>query len=286
MRTTQRMLPRDSVLTRIVSITMQLLLVSVVLFTTSTTSSSTSIQQPPSKWMRVRRILPFGVRNYSNKKSYTPLLFFTVPKGMLPVCDAVEHVIRQLERECNVHVQRMDVVRHPQHEAVLHAIIQSLQQTQSSLSSSSISSSISSLNRPSNNEIIPQPPFLYHRESRQYYQVNEPPPSATASKSTPASANTKASASTQPYIDQERIRAWIKGRYLSPSIGGGQRYSNLRNTDSNSNNQHTSAPHMNMEMEETTAMDPVEALLDEMALSPEQLKGKKLMEERTNTRGK
>lgn len=45
------------------------------------------------------------------KKTYTPLLFFTVPKGTMDECDKMEKIIKSLEREQNVHVERLDIMR-------------------------------------------------------------------------------------------------------------------------------------------------------------------------------
>jgi hypothetical protein len=75
-----------------------------------------------------------------------------------------------------------------------------------------------------------------------------------------------------PFIDKERIRAWAKGRYLSPSIvGGGNR---------------VAAPVLEapvVDDETTGAMDQAE-LIEEMSLTPEQRKGKRLMQERTKAK--
>jgi hypothetical protein len=78
------------------------------------------------------RKIPFLSRN-----KYTPLVFFTVPKDVIPACDEMEKIVSQLERELGVHVERLDVVRDPMAEATMSVLTQR------------------------------QPPFLYHRESCQ-----------------------------------------------------------------------------------------------------------------------
>lgn len=47
------------------------------------------------------------------KTSYTPLLFFKVPKGTMDECDGMEKVIRSIEKERGVTVERLDIVRDP-----------------------------------------------------------------------------------------------------------------------------------------------------------------------------
>ena len=51
--------------------------------------------------------LPF----LTKKKTYTPLLFFKVPKGTMDECDEMEKVIKSLEKEQNIQVQRLDIMR-------------------------------------------------------------------------------------------------------------------------------------------------------------------------------
>jgi hypothetical protein len=72
------------------------------------------------------------------QKKYNPVIFFKVPPGIIPECDEMEKCIRQVEKELQVKVDRMDVARNENAAALL------------------------SLLRGSNN-----PPLLYHRESRQ-----------------------------------------------------------------------------------------------------------------------
>jgi len=45
------------------------------------------------------------------KKTYTPLIFFKVPKGQLAASDEMEKMVRDLEKELDVTVERMDVLR-------------------------------------------------------------------------------------------------------------------------------------------------------------------------------
>jgi hypothetical protein len=188
----------------------------------------------------LQKLLPTFLRR-SKVATYTPLLFFTLPPGINPVCDTTDRVVRQVERELQVHVERLDILRQPENEGVLLAVAQSLSPPPGS----------------------PQPPFLYHRESRQIYQVAVP----NANKKTASST-----ANNIPYIDKERIRAWAKGRYLSPSIGGGHRVAPAAAPDAPVVDDATSG-----------AMDQAE-LMEEMSLTPEQLKGKRLMQERTKAR--
>ncbi|KAL3943637.1 MAG: hypothetical protein SGBAC_002305 [Bacillariaceae sp.] len=58
----------------------------------------------------------------SKKNEYTPLVFFTVPKDIVPACDEMEKVVSEVERELGVHVERLDVVRDPTAEATLSAL--------------------------------------------------------------------------------------------------------------------------------------------------------------------
>lgn len=75
------------------------------------------------------------------QKSYTPLLFFTVPPGMIAECDAMERAVRIIERDVGVRVERLDLLRTPEAEALLGLLTQKT------------------------------PPFLYHRESGQIVHV-------------------------------------------------------------------------------------------------------------------
>mmetsp|Transcript_8239 Transcript_8239/g.14930 ORF Transcript_8239/g.14930 Transcript_8239/m.14930 type:complete len:194 (-) Transcript_8239:231-812(-) len=48
---------------------------------------------------------------FLQKKTYTPLLFFKVPKGTMDECDNMEKIIKSLEKENNIQVQRLDILR-------------------------------------------------------------------------------------------------------------------------------------------------------------------------------
>lgn len=74
---------------------------------------------------------------FLSRKKYTPLVFFTVPKDIIPDCDKMEKIVSEVEQELGVHVERLDVARDPAAEATLSALTQR------------------------------RPPFLYHRESCQ-----------------------------------------------------------------------------------------------------------------------
>jgi hypothetical protein len=230
------------------------------------------------QWSRIRHRIPFlrttaHGKRHSSTSAYTPLIFFTVPKGISSTCDEMEQIICQLEKECHLHVERLDVLRHPEHEAVLNKVIHSIHTASPTIGGGTTASTVNH-NHPS--LIQPQPPLLYHRESRQVYQVlPNPPASTTTTKSSTSTSTTH----LKPYIDPERIRAWAKGRYLSPFLATSGTVPNIPKS---------SAPILvqdeNRHHEEEVDSSPIESLLDEMALSPEQLKGKRLMEERTRAK--
>lgn len=58
----------------------------------------------------------------SRKKEYTPLVFFTVPKDVIPECDEMEKVVSQVERELGVRVDRLDILKDPTAEATMSAL--------------------------------------------------------------------------------------------------------------------------------------------------------------------
>jgi hypothetical protein len=229
-------------------------------------------------WSRIRQRVPFLRRT----KQYTPLIFFTVPKGLSSTCDEMERIIRQVEHECHVNVERLDVLRHPENEAVLNMIIQSIRTTSPTVDTTTTTTTSMTMSNPSSMTIQPQPPLLYHRESRQVYQVLPNQPSTTSTTSSKASSTSTAS-NVKPYIDPDRIRAWAKGRYLSSFITDGTTTMMVRNPTTTST---SSAPIRFDTSNNNEEMDSnhMESLLDEMALSPEQLKGKRLMEERTKAK--
>eukprot|EP00558_Chaetoceros_sp_UNC1202_P004510 CAMPEP_0197233006 /NCGR_PEP_ID=MMETSP1429-20130617/1183_1 /TAXON_ID=49237 /ORGANISM="Chaetoceros sp., Strain UNC1202" /LENGTH=177 /DNA_ID=CAMNT_0042691177 /DNA_START=95 /DNA_END=628 /DNA_ORIENTATION=+ len=45
------------------------------------------------------------------KKQYTPLIMFKVPKGTIEECDAMEKVVKSVEKELNTKVQRLDILK-------------------------------------------------------------------------------------------------------------------------------------------------------------------------------
>ena len=128
--------------------------------------------------------------NNNNKKSkYTPLLFFTYPPGTSPEVDAVEKSVKQIERQLNVRVERMDLMRKPENQAVLRSVAPGM-----------------------------TPPYLYNRESLQVYYISP------TKKKTDDDESSSSKYSPSVYVDTVRIRAWAKGRYLPPKteqkIGG------------------------------------------------------------------
>jgi len=165
------------------------------------------------------------------KKEYTPLVFFTFPKGYVEECDEMETVVSEVERELGVRVERLDIAR----DSAAQAAMQLLTNQQG-------------------------PPFLYHRESCQVVH----------GVSSQAKANQKndASDAKSEDIDKARVRAWAKGRYLPPpgvKLGATSKKSNR-------------APIVISQ--EDSALDQAE-LIKESSLTPEQLEGKRAMEERT-----
>ena len=118
-----------------------------------------------------------------NKKSYTPLVFFTVPKDIIPECDEMEKVIKQVENELGVRVERLDILRDEGAEALL-----------------------SSLTKRS-------PPFLYNRESLQVISIpTGSGPGSSDDEEEEGSSVNKADIASK--INKERVRAWAKGRFL------------------------------------------------------------------------
>jgi hypothetical protein len=163
------------------------------------------------------------------KKEYTPLVFFTFPKGYVDECDEMETVVSEVERELGVRVERLDIAR----DSAAQSTMQLLTSQQG-------------------------PPFLYHRES---CQVIHGASSQRTNKNNDAS---EASGG----IDKARVRAWAKGRYLPPpgvKLGVSSKRSNK-------------APVVISQ--EDNALDQDE-LIKESSLTPEQLEGKRAMEERT-----
>lgn len=168
--------------------------------------------------------LPFA---FSKKKSkYTPLLFFKVPPGLIPECDAMEKTVRDVEKELGVRVERLDILRDPKSEALLALLTQRT------------------------------PPFLYHRESCQVVHVAPGEGSASSAKSASVSK-----------IDKARVRAWAKGRLLQAkkSVSGTK----------------SKAPVVLSQEDNSLSQ---EDMLEDMALTEEQRKGKQLIRERTKAK--
>lgn len=114
------------------------------------------------------------------KKEYTPLVFFTFPKGYVEECDEMESVVSEVERELGVRVERLDIARDPAAQATMQLLTN--QQG---------------------------PPFLYHRESCQI---------VTGTAAQARASQKKGAAEAKPAgIDKSRVRAWAKGRYLPPA---------------------------------------------------------------------
>jgi len=162
--------------------------------------------------------IPFLSRN-----KYTPLVFFKVPPGLIPECDAMEQKVKEVEKELGVHVERLDILRDPSAEAVLRLLTKRT------------------------------PPFLYNRESCQV--VHMTPRKGESDKDMPI------------VVDKDRIRAWAKGRYLPA-----QRDVSKVQTPV-------------VLSQQDNAIDQ-EDLLEDMALTPLQRKGKQAIRERTEEKAK
>jgi hypothetical protein len=115
---------------------------------------------------------------FFQKKTYTPLVFFKVPKGISEECDKMESIVRDVERELDVRVERLDVTRDPTAEATLTLITAQH-----------------------------GPPFLYHRESLQIIYGKDAFADATSRRN-------KQKKQEEPLFDKARVKAWAKGRYL------------------------------------------------------------------------
>lgn len=148
--------------------------------------------------------------------------------------DALEKSVRQLEKELEVKVERLDVLRSPE-AAVLLSLI-----TQRSAA------------------------FLYHRESLQSIHV----PTAEAPGGSKTTSKNGSGATTIPaYIDKDRLRAWAKGRYLPTAKLESPRRGKPPTVIS----------------QDSSALDQ-EELLEDMALTPLQRKGKEAIKERTEAK--
>jgi hypothetical protein len=224
-----------------------------------------SIWYVPNKFQR----LVFRLRS---NKEYTPLLFFTVPKGVMIECDAMEQIISDLECELNVRVERMDIMRQPINEVLLDMIA-------SSTSTSSYA------------PIKSQPPLLYHRESCQIYTI--PTVSSKNKNDSPTTKSTTTSSSARSlYIDKDKIRALMKGRYLKISSSFmNYNNNNYQNVIRSSSNSHDNARDRRLIEPDDMENDEIQQqqqqqlqmneMLEDMALTPQQRKGKQLIQQRT-----
>jgi hypothetical protein len=113
------------------------------------------------------------------KKEYTPLVFFSVPKGLSPECDAMENCVQEIEQELDIHVERLDAARSPEALQILQLLGQM------------------------------NPPVLYHRESKQVYHLR--PPTGAAAATTEDGESVRA---PSVKVDMNRVRALAKGRRL------------------------------------------------------------------------
>lgn len=178
----------------------------------------------------------------SGKNSqYTPLVFFRVPPGLVPEVDAMERAVQKVEDELNVRVERLDILRNPASNAAL-AVLTSR-----------------------------TPPFLYHRESLQVVHI--PPVTTTTAgagdKADEENNTKKKKSASSIYIDQDRIRAWAQGRYLPASV---QQQQQQRSE--------SRAQKPVVLSQEDNSIDQDE-ILEDMALTDLQRKGKKAIAERT-----
>lgn len=193
-------------------------------------------------------------RRRGNNK-YTPLVFLTVPPGLIPECDAMEKVVCQVERELGVEVARLDVLRNPANEAVLDALVESSGTT-------------------------PTPPLLYHRESGQ--KIHILPSSNKKNPSSNAGGKTK----TTQWIDPDRVRAWAKGRVATSPL-----HTDIDSTSISGKRTQAPPGSVNDSGNEDDNDDSDAALLVEQAeqladltLTPQQRLGKQRMQERTNAK--
>lgn len=123
--------------------------------------------------------IPFlNMLPFLSTKKYTPLIFFRVPPGLSPECDAMEQSVQEIEGELGIHVERMDIARNKEAAQLMQLIGQDM------------------------------PPVIYHRESRQVYQLR--PPSGTAAVE--GEGEEVKAAVTK--VDMTMVRALAKGRRL------------------------------------------------------------------------
>jgi len=167
-------------------------------------SSLSSLTAPLAK------LVPFST-THSSKSSYTPLVFFTFPKGHSAPADELETIVSKYEKDMGVTVHRFDILR-DRNAKVLYDLLQETVveplESQPSFFFSRISSSVptpsgedgsssstaAGQGHPYNSVYSKKKrllgPLLYHRNSRQVIQDV-----ATARNSL-------------------KMRSWIKGRLL------------------------------------------------------------------------
>jgi len=61
---------------------------------------------------------------FLKKKTYSPLIFFKVPKGSMDECDEMEKIVKSIEKEQNVEVQRLDIMRDPAARKLYEKIVE------------------------------------------------------------------------------------------------------------------------------------------------------------------
>eukprot|EP00751_Fragilariopsis_kerguelensis_P029378 CAMPEP_0170918082 /NCGR_PEP_ID=MMETSP0735-20130129/7763_1 /TAXON_ID=186038 /ORGANISM="Fragilariopsis kerguelensis, Strain L26-C5" /LENGTH=219 /DNA_ID=CAMNT_0011316477 /DNA_START=94 /DNA_END=751 /DNA_ORIENTATION=+ len=183
---------------------------------------------------RIRNIIPKIRIPFlsSSKKEYTPLVFFTFPKGFIDECDEMEKVVSEIEEEIGCRVERLDIARDSAAEATMSLLTRR------------------------------GAPFLYHRESCQIVHGSSARGTGTSKKTNNDDTNAR-----EKGIDKARVVAWAKGRYLPP-IGVKVGPTTAKR----------SAPIV--VSQEDTSLDQAE-LIKESSLTPEQLEGKRAMEQRT-----
>ena len=127
---------------------------------------------------------------FLTKRPYTPLVFFTVPPGLMPEVDAMERAVRRVEKDLGVTVERLDVLREPAAEACLGLLTRK------------------------------NPPFLYNRLTCQTISI--PVTKKTGAQDEDDEASGGASA-VPVHVDMSRLRAWAKNRLLTSAVAQGSK---------------------------------------------------------------
>jgi hypothetical protein len=115
-------------------------------------------------------------RGKPSSSSSSSLIFFTQPKGVNADCDAMERTVRQVERECQIAVERIDVLRNPAAAALLNRF------------GNSNSNNNNNGNNNNNAGSGQATPLLFHRESLQSLQGGK--------------------------VSIDQVRAWAQGRLV------------------------------------------------------------------------